>query len=156
MAYINSRLVDEGMYYLLLDEVQQMDCFEAVLNGYLRKSNMDVYVTGSNAKFLSKDIITEFAGRGDEMHMYPLSFAEFMSVYPGDKYMGLAEYMLYGGIPVVVLREGTAEKAAALQNLLKILLILHLKVYHFLFNNSSLLITFLTSCPQTYAKLDGE
>ena len=68
--------------------------------------------------FLSKDIITEFAGRGDEMHMYPLSFAEFMSVYPGDKYMGLAEYMLYGGIPVVVLREGTAEKAATLQNLL--------------------------------------
>ena len=118
MAYINSRLVDEGMYYLLLDEVQQMDCFEAVLNGYLRKSNMDVYVTGSNAKFLSKDIITEFAGRGDEMHMYPLSFAEFMSVYPGDKYMGLAEYMLYGGIPLVALREGTAEKAAALQNLL--------------------------------------
>ena len=118
MAYVNSRVVDEGMYYLLLDEVQEMDCFEAVLNGYLRKANMDVYVTGSNAKFLSKDIITEFAGRGDEMHMYPLSFAEFMSVYPGDKYMGLAEYMLYGGIPVVVLREGTAEKAAALQNLL--------------------------------------
>lgn len=118
MAYVNSRLADDGMYYLLLDEVQEMDCFEAVLNGYLRKANMDVYVTGSNAKFLSKDIITEFAGRGDEMHMYPLSFAEFMSVYPGDKYMGLAEYMLYGGIPVVVLREGTAEKAAALQNLL--------------------------------------
>ena len=118
MAYVNSRLADEDMYYLLLDEVQEMDCFEAVLNGYLRKANMDVYVTGSNAKFLSKDIITEFAGRGDEMHMYPLSFAEFMSVYPGDKYMGLAEYMLYGGIPVVVLREGTAEKAAALQNLL--------------------------------------
>lgn len=118
MDYVNSRLADEDMYYLLLDEVQEMDCFEAVLNGYLRKANMDVYVTGSNAKFLSKDIITEFAGRGDEMHMYPLSFAEFMSVYHGDKYMGLAEYMLYGGIPVVVLREGAAEKAAALQNLL--------------------------------------
>ena len=85
MAYVNSRIADDGMYYLLLDEVQEMDCFEAVLNGYLRKANIDVYVTGSNAKFLSKDIITEFAGRGDEMHMYPLSFAEFMSVYPGDK-----------------------------------------------------------------------
>ncbi len=94
-----------------------MDCFEAVLNGYLRKDNMDIFVTGSNAKFLSKDIATEFAGRGDEVHMYPLSFAEFMSVYNGDKYMGLSEYMLYGGIPLVVLRDGAGDKAAALQNL---------------------------------------
>ncbi len=117
MAYIHSKITDDGMYYLLLDEVQQMDCFEAVLNGYLRKDNMDVFVTGSNAKFLSKDIVTEFAGRGDEIHMYPLSFAEFMSVYKGDRYMGLSEYMLYGGIPLVVLREDAADKAAALQNL---------------------------------------
>ncbi|MDO5787406.1 MAG: ATP-binding protein [Phascolarctobacterium sp.] len=115
--YIQSQIVDEENYYLLLDEVQLMDCFEAVLNGYLRKSNMDVYVTGSNAKFLSKDIITEFAGRGDEIHMYPLSFAEFMSVHPGDKYTGLAEYMLYGGIPLVVLRENVQDKALTLQNL---------------------------------------
>jgi len=115
--YIQSKIVDEENYYLLLDEVQLMDCFEAVLNGYLRKSNMDVYVTGSNAKFLSKDIITEFAGRGDEIHMYPLSFAEFMSVHPGDKYTGLAEYMLYGGIPLVVLRENVQDKALTLQNL---------------------------------------
>lgn len=117
MAYIDALVVDDGMYYLLLDEVQLMDCFEAVLNGYLRKENLDVYATGSNAKFLSKDIITEFAGRGDEIHMYPLSFAEFMSAYHGDKYMGLAEYMLYGGLPVVVLREGANEKAELLQNL---------------------------------------
>lgn len=117
MTYIRSKVTDEGMYYLLLDEVQMMDCFEAVLNGYLRKENMDVFVTGSNAKFLSKDIVTEFAGRGDEIHMYPLSFAEFMSVYKGDKYMGLSEYMLYGGIPLVVLREGAADKAETLQNL---------------------------------------
>ncbi len=67
---------------------------------------MDIFVTGSNAKLLSKDIVTQFAGRGDEIHMYPLNFAEFMSVYNGDKYMGLSEYMLYGGIPQVVLREG--------------------------------------------------
>ena len=87
VAYIRSAVTDNGMYYLLLDEVQLMDCFESVLNGYLRKENMDVFVTGSNAKFLSKDIITEFAGRGDEIRMYPLSFAEFMSVYPGDKYI---------------------------------------------------------------------
>ena len=117
MEYIRSQTSSEGKYYLLLDEVQLLDCFESVLNGYLRKDNMDVYVTGSNAKFLSKDIITEFAGRGDEIHMYPLNFAEFMSVYKGDKYEGLSEYMLYGGIPLVVLREGANEKAAALQNL---------------------------------------
>ena len=117
MAYIRSRIVDDEMYYLLLDEIQMLDCFEAVLNGYLRKENMDVFVTGSNAKLLSKDIATEFAGRGDEVHMYPLSFAEFMSVYQGDKYMGLSEYMLYGGIPLIVLRDGAGEKAAALQNL---------------------------------------
>lgn len=117
MAYIRSKVTGEGMYYLLLDEVQLMDCFEAVLNGYLRKDNMDVFVTGSNAKFLSKDIVTEFAGRGDEVHMYPLSFAEFMTVYKGDQYMGLSEYMLYGGIPLVVLRDGGHEKAAVLQNL---------------------------------------
>ena len=116
MAYIRSRIVDDEMYYLLLDEIQMLDCFEAVLNGYLRKENMDVFVTGSNAKLLSKDIATEFAGRGDEVHMYPLSFAEFMSVYQGDKYMGLSEYMLYGGIPLIVLRDGAGEKAAALQN----------------------------------------
>ena len=117
MAYIRSQTKGEGMYYLLLDEVQMLDCFEAVLNGYLRKENMDVYVTGSNARFLSKDIITEFAGRGDEIHMYPLSFSEFMSVYQGDRYEGLSEYMLYGGIPLVVLREGAGDKAAALDNL---------------------------------------
>ena len=117
MAYIRSKVVDDGMYYLLLDEIQMLDCFEAVLNGYLRKDNMDVFVTRSNARLLSKDIATEFAGRGDEVHMYPLSFAEFMNVYNGDKYMGLSEYMLYGGIPLVVLREGANDKAAALQNL---------------------------------------
>lgn len=117
MHYLSAKLVDDEQYYLLLDEVQLMDCFEAVLNGYLRKSNLDVFVTGSNAKFLSKDIITEFAGRGDEVHMYPLSFAEFMSVYDKDKYTGLAEYMLYGGIPLVVLRDNAQEKASALKNL---------------------------------------
>ena len=117
MAYIRNQMEDNEMYYLLLDEVQMLDCFETVLNGYLRKKNMDVYVTGSNAKFLSKDIITEFAGRGDEIHMYPLSFSEFMTAYKGDKYEGLSEYMLYGGIPLVVLRDGQENKASALENL---------------------------------------
>lgn len=116
-AYIRAKVADDGMYYLLLDEIQMLDCFEAVLNGYLRKENMDIFVTGSNAKLLSKDIATEFAGRGDEIHMYPLSFSEFMSVYHGDKYAGLSEYMLYGGIPLVVLRADAGDKAAALENL---------------------------------------
>lgn len=117
MAYIRSQIVDNRMYYLLLDEIQLLDCFETVLNGYLRKDNMDVFVTGSDAKLLSKDIITQFAGRGDEVHMYPLSFAEFMTIYKGDKYAGLEEYMLYGGIPIVVLREDANEKASTLENL---------------------------------------
>ena len=117
MAYIRSKIVDKGMYYLLLDEVQMMDSFETVLNGYLRKDNMDVFVTGSNAKFLSSDIITEFAGRGDEIHMYPLSFSEFMTAFKGDRYEGLSQYMLYGGIPLVVLREDVKDKATTLENL---------------------------------------
>ena len=117
MAYIRSKIVDKGMYYLLLDEVQMMDSFETVLNGYLRKDNMDVFVTGSNAKFLSSDIITEFAGRGDEIHMYPLSFSEFMTAFKGDRYEGLSQYMLYGGIPLVVLREDAKDKATTLENL---------------------------------------
>lgn len=117
MTYIQSKILDSGTYYLLLDEVQLLDCFEAVLNSYLRKENVDVYVTGSNAKFLSKDIITEFAGRGDEIHMQPLSFAEFMTVYNGNKYDGLTEYMLYGGIPMVVLRDGAENKSAMLKRL---------------------------------------
>lgn len=117
LAYIQEKITDGGMYYLLLDEVQMLGSFESVLNGYLRKENMDVFVTGSNAKFLSRDIITEFAGRGDEIHMYPLSFSEFMSVYKGDKYEGLSEYMLYGGIPLVVLRENVRDKAILLKNL---------------------------------------
>ncbi|MBR2411634.1 MAG: ATP-binding protein [Clostridia bacterium] len=117
MAYIRSKTTEGGKYYLLLDEVQLLDCFEAVLNGYLRNDKLDIFVTGSNAKFLSKDIITEFAGRGDEIHMYPLSFSEFMSVYEGDKYEGLSQYMLYGGIPLVVLRKDEKEKTAALENL---------------------------------------
>lgn len=117
MAYIRSQIKDNDMYYLLLDEVQMLYCFESILNGYLRKDNMDVYVTGSNAKFLSSDIITEFAGRGDEIRLFPLSFSEFMTVYPGDKYEGLIQYMMYGGIPLVVLRHNDNDKARTLQNL---------------------------------------
>ena len=82
-AYMESRITDDEMHYILLDEIQMLDEFENVLNGFLRKPNVDIYVTGSNAKFLSKDIITEFRGRGFEVKMHPLSFSEFMSAYPG-------------------------------------------------------------------------
>ena len=117
LRYLQSRITGQGPYYLLLDEIQLMDAFETVLNGYLRKDNLDIYVTGSNARFLSSDIISEFAGRGDEVHMYPLSFSEFMSAFPGDKYEGFSEYMLYGGIPLIVLRKNPEEKAEMLKAL---------------------------------------
>lgn len=115
--YLKEQITDDGMYYVLLDEVQLLGEFESILNSLIRMKNVDVYVTGSNARFLSKGVITEFRGRGDEVHMHPLSFAEFMSVYNGDKYTGLSEYMLYGGIPLVVLRDGAGDKATALQTL---------------------------------------
>ena len=95
---------------LLLDEVQLLDEFVSVLNGLADKKNCDVFVTGSNAKFLSRDIATEFGGRGDEVHMYPLSFSEFMSCYDGNKYDGWNEYITYGGIPLVVLAETDEQK----------------------------------------------
>lgn len=100
--YLKEQIKDDAMYYVLLDEVQLLGEFESILNSLIRMKNVDVYVTGSNARFLSKDVITEFRGRGDEVHMYPLSFAEFMSVYPGTKQDGWNEYMLYGGIPLVL------------------------------------------------------
>lgn len=138
MSYIQSKMTDKETYYLLLDEVQLLDCFESVLNGYLHMDNVDVYVTGSNAKFLSKDIITEFAGRGDEIHMQPLSFAEFMSVYKGDKHDGLTEYMLYGGIPMVVLRKGMENKSLMLKRLFEEIYIRDIEVRNKVRNKSDL------------------
>ena len=107
--YIKAQIGSDGIYYVLLDEVQLLNDFEAVLNSLSRMGNVDLYVTGSNAKFLSRDIITEFRGRGDEVHMYPLSFKEFMSVYQGSKQDGFDEYMLYGGLPLT-LNFGTVEE----------------------------------------------
>lgn len=117
--YIKEKIADDKMYYILLDEVQLLDEFESVLNGLMRIKNADVYVTGSNAKFLSKDIITEFRGRGDELHINPLSFAEFMSEYDGNKYDGWNEYILYGGLPPVVLLPTPEQKIDLLKNLFK-------------------------------------
>lgn len=115
--YVKEQIADDGMYYILLDEVQLLGEFESVLNGFMRMKNVDVYVTGSNARFLSKDIITEFRGRGDELHIQPLSFAEFMSVYDGNKYDGWNEYVLYGGLPPVVLLRTAELKIELLKSL---------------------------------------
>ena len=116
--YVCSRIATGGHYVVLLDEVQLLDSFEDVLNGLLRMENVDVYVTGSNARFLSKDIVTEFRGRGDQLHINPLDFSEFMSVYDGSEERGLEEYMRYGGLPMVVLTPRVEEKEAMLRNLL--------------------------------------
>lgn len=117
IEYIDSRMSDNQMYYILLDEVQLVDEFESVLNSYLSVSNADVYVTGSNAKFLSKDVITEFRGRGDEVKIFPLSFAEYMSVYDGSKQMGLDEYMTYGGLPMILSQKTEEQKVSYLKTL---------------------------------------
>ena len=115
--YLKEQIKDDTMYYVLLDEVQLLGEFESILNSLIRMKNVDVYVTGSNARFLSKDVITEFRGRGDEVHMYPLSFAEFMSVYQGTKQDGWNEYMLYGGIPLVTTFTTPDQKIAFLKSL---------------------------------------
>lgn len=116
--YVKKRINDGRMYYLLLDEVQLMDNFVDVLNGFLYMNNVDVYVTGSNARFLSKDIITEFRGRGDQIHISPLSFREFMTVFQGSKEDGWASYLRYGGLPPVVLQPTDEEREKLLHSLI--------------------------------------
>ncbi len=115
--YIKERIKDEGKYYLLLDEVQFMPRFEEVLNSMLHIKNIDVYVTGSNSKFLSSDVITEFRGRGDEIRIYPLSFAEFYATYDGDYDDAWNEYLIYGGLPQVTQFSLERQKAEYLKNI---------------------------------------
>ena len=115
--YIKDSMKDEQKYYLLLDEVQFMPRFEEVLNSLLRISNIDVYVTGSNSKFLSSDIVTEFRGRGDEVRIYPLSFAEFYAAFDGDYDDAWEEYMVYGGLPQVAQFSTERQKAEYLKNI---------------------------------------
>ena len=119
LEYIDSHMTDNQMYYILLDEVQHVDDFEDVLNSYLKIANADVYVTGSNSKFLSTDVVTEFRGRGDEIKMAPLSFREFMSVYQGTREQGLEEYMLYGGLPKIIEYTTVERKMEYLKGLFK-------------------------------------
>lgn len=113
---IKEQIRDDDDYYVLLDEVQMMRDFVEVLNSLLHLPNVDVYVTGSNSRFLSKDVITEFRGRGDAVHVYPLTFREFMSVYTGDVYRGWADYFTYGGLPRTVTLPTEAQKVSYLTN----------------------------------------
>ena len=113
------KLVDEDDYYLLLDEIQNLGSFESVLNGYLRKKNIDLYVTGSNSKFLSSDVLTEFEGRGDEIHVFPFSFKEFYSSHKGSKEEAYEEYSVYGGLPPLSLIADDEQKAKYLESQLK-------------------------------------
>ena len=117
--YVKSRILDNEMHYLLLDEVQMMEGFEDVLNGFLHIKNLDVYVTGSNSKFLSTDIVTEFRGRGDEIRVYPLSFAEYFSVAGEDWAAAWEHYCRYGGMPALLMFQTGEDKARYLQNLYK-------------------------------------
>ena len=119
LDYIESLIEEDGQYYIMLDEVQMLREFEEVLNSLLHIRNADIYVTGSNSKFLSKDVITEFRGRGDEIHIYPLTFKEFMEAYDGDMYHGWAEYVVYGGLPLTVTMKTEEQKISYLTNLFK-------------------------------------
>lgn len=117
MTYLNERIIDDRMYYILLDEVQMLDHFSEVLNSFLYRKNIDLYVTGSNSKFLSTDVLTEFRGRGDEVHIFPLSFSEFMQVCHEDISEAWRQYATYGGLPQVVLMQEEEQKSAFLKRL---------------------------------------
>ena len=117
LEQIKTQIIDSKDYYIFLDEVQLLDQFEDVLNSLLHIKNVDVYVTGSNSKFLSKDIITEFRGRGDEVHVYPVSFREYMTVFNGDKYEGWSSYVRFGGLPLTVTMNSDEQRVEYLTRL---------------------------------------
>lgn len=117
--HVKNLIVDDELYYVLLDEIQLADNFVGVLNGLLKLPNVDIYVTGSNSKFLSTDIVTEFRGRGDEVRILPLSFSEFMSVYNGSSIQGWKEYYTYGGLPLVLAQKSEEAKMNYLKGQLK-------------------------------------
>lgn len=117
LQYVKERITDHGRYYIILDEVQLLDEFEDVLNSFLHIRNADIYVTGSNSKFLSSDVITEFRGRGDEIRVYPLSFREFISVYEGSEDEAWDDYFNYGGLPLVLSMKTAEDKVEYLTSL---------------------------------------
>ena len=117
LSFVKERIVDRDTYYIILDEVQLLSEFEDVLNSFMHIRNADVYVTGSNSKFLSSDLVTEFRGRGDEIRIYPLSFREYCSVYEGSADEAWDDYFTYGGLPLILSRETAEEKAEYLMSL---------------------------------------
>ena len=118
-AYVRSQVSESEQFYIFLDEIQLVDGFEKVLNGLNRRSNLDIYVTGSNSKFLSSDILTEFRGRGDEVRIYPLSLAEYVSAYEGTAQEAWADYLTYGGLPLILSRKTDEQKSKYLTDLFK-------------------------------------
>ena len=139
LAHIDARLKDDKMHYVLLDEIQWVREFEDVLNSYLNIPNADLYVTGSNAKFLSSDVITEFRGRGHEIRMYPLSFREFMSTYEGTPQHGLNEYLRYGGLPQVLSYQSVTEKEDYLKSLMQTTYLRDIKERYHIQNDGDML-----------------
>ncbi len=117
LEFIKEKITDDNLYYIMLDEVQYLERFEEVLNSLMHIENVDIYVTGSNSKFLSSDVITEFRGRGDEIHVYPLSFREFFSVFEGTKEEAWDRYFTYGGMPLVLSYNTPQEKSEYLHSL---------------------------------------
>ena len=138
MEYVDGKMTDSKMHYILLDEIQHVREFEDVLNSYLKVENTDVYVTGSNSKFLSKDVITEFRGRGDEIKVSPLCFREFMSVYNGSREQALEEYMTYGGLPKLVTIADETKKMEYLHNLFEKVYLTDIKERYNIKNDSDL------------------
>lgn len=116
-AYLDAHLKDDGQYYLLLDEVQYLEHFEAVLNDYLHLDQVDIYVTGSNSHFLTTDVLTEFRGRGDEVHVFPLSFSEYCQGYDGTPERAWRDYLLYGGLPLTLTMKSDEDKSVYLKSL---------------------------------------
>ena len=117
LDWIESKMLDDSVYYVIIDEVQEIGNFVEVLSTLSVTEGVDVFVTGSNSRFLSSDVVTEFRGRGDEIHVWPLSFKEFMSVYEGSKENGWAEYLMYGGLPQLLTQNGDDKKADFLRRL---------------------------------------
>lgn len=138
IAHIDGRMADSGMYYILLDEIQKVDEFVDVLNSYLEIENADVYVTGSNSRLLSKDVVTEFRGRGDEIEMAPLSFSEFFPTFSGSREEALTEYLTFGGMPKVATMGSDEDKANYLKSLFRTVYLSDIKERYGIRNDTEL------------------
>ncbi len=156
LSYIDERMKDKGDYYIILDEVQYLEEFEDVLNSLLHIKNADVYVTGSNSKFLSSDIITEFRGRGDEIHVYPLSFKEYISVYSENADDAWDDYIVYGGLPLVLSMQTPEDKAVYLTSLFQKVYLSDIVERHKIRNKQELdeLVNVLASSTGSYTSLN--